>query len=294
MILATTEALEAEKNAPNYEPFADYVSTVGDPLLVGYFSDGAFLIEKFLREVILYKHAGYQTGTVPVFGPLYNESNVSSLTKKLDHAIRKVYKKNHNILPHLTATWLAPSISTWGRSSTVFTALEKVDRVISKYNAGEGSKVKFLFHASDSQREWEIGNRFKSHVRSAFSYGSSLYGGALEVFLVPGVIASVVFHYVPPDRPYLSFPIGYTTTDAQKVKEISGLVEKHFQLSGGEFTPVIPRRPKKVPFSEICPEFEMLRNLMTNQEGDGAELLEDEVLEDEAMGDNESEGEGGD
>ena len=292
IILATTDALEAEKNGANYGHFVEFVSAVEDTVLSKYFSADSFLFEKYLMEVVLYKHAGYHPGTVPVFGPLYNEGNISSFIKKLDHAIRKGYKKNQSILPHLAATWIAPSITTWGRSSSVFSALEKIDRVISRYNVGEGSKVKFLFHADDHQREWEIGNRFKSHVRSAFSHGSSLYGGSLEIILVPGVIASTVFHYVPTDRPYLSFPVGYITTNAQKVQEISALVERHFLLSNGEFTPVIPRRPKKVQFAEICPEFEMIRNLMTAPEEGDADLLDDEVLESDFLVDDESEGEG--
>lgn len=291
IILATTDALEAEKNGANYGHFVEYVSAIEDPVLAKYLGDDSFLFEKYLMEVVLYKHAGYHPGTVPVFGPLYNEGNISSFTKKLDHAIRKVYKRNHSILPHLAATWIAPSITTWGRNSSVFSAQDKIDRVINKYNAGEGSKVKFLFHADDHQREWEIVNRLKSHVRSAFSHRSSLYGGSLEIILVPGVIASTVFHYVPTDRPYLSFPVGYITTNARKVQEISSLIERHFHLSGGEFTPVIPRRPKKSQFSEICPEFEMIRYLMAAPEEDDPELLEDEVLESELAVDDESEGE---
>lgn len=288
IILATTDALEAEKNGSNYGHFVEFVSAVEDTVLAKYFSADSFLFEKYLMEVVLYKHAGYHPGTVPVFGPLYNEGNISSVTKKLDLAIRKLYKKNNGILPHLAATWVAPSITTWGRNSSVFSAMEKVDRVISRYNSGEGSKVKFIFHACDSQREYEIGNRFKKHVRCAYSHSRSLFGGSLEILLVPGVMASIVFHYVPADRPYLSFPIGWTTTDAQRVKEISDIIESHFHLSGGEFTTIIPSRPKKAMFLEICPEFEMIRKIMATQGEDNAALLDDEVLEDELDADNES------
>lgn len=285
IIQATTDALEAQKNGTNYGHFIEYVSAVEDAVLARYFGDNSFLVEKYLQEVVLYKHAGYHPGTVPVFGPLYNEGNISSFTKKLDHAIRKLYKKNNSILPHLFATWVAPSITTWGRSSSVFSAFEKVDRVISKYNVGEISKAKLLFHADDSQREWEIGNRFKSHVRSAFSHGSSLFGGSLEILLVPGVIASTVFHYVPPDRPYLSFPVGYTTTNAQKVQEISRLIETHYTLSGGEFTSLIPRRHNRTSFLEVFPEFETIRTIIMAQDEGEADALDDEfVLDDESEG----------
>lgn len=94
IIQATTEALEAEKNGTNYGHLVEYLSTVEDPILARYFGDNFFMVEKYLQEVILYKHAGYHPGTVPVFGPLYNEGNISSFTKKLDHAVRKLYKKN--------------------------------------------------------------------------------------------------------------------------------------------------------------------------------------------------------
>lgn len=290
IIQATTDALEAEKNGTNYGHFVEYVSTVEDPILARYLGDDTFMVEKYLQEVILYKHAGYHPGTVPVFGPLYNEGNISSFAKKLDHAIRKRYKKNNDILPHLIATWIAPSITTWGRCSSVFSAFDKINRVISKYNVGESSKMKFLFHAVDSQREWEIGNRFKSHVNSAFSHNSSLFGGSLEILLVPGVIASTVFHYVPPDRPYLSFPVGYTTVNATKVQEITDLIQKHFNLSCGKFTAVIPRRHSKSEFVEIFPEFEMIRNIIMAQEENDAELLDDMGLESESF-DDETEGE---
>lgn len=288
IIQTTTDALEAEKNRTNSGPFFEYVSAIGDPVLLKYFDGDSFLIEKYLQEVVIYKHAGYHARTVPVFGPLYNDDFIASFTKKLDHAIRKLKKKN-DIIPHLAATWIAPTITTWGRSDIISTVIEKVERVINRYNLGEGAKLKVLFLCDNPQREWEICNRYRSHIKNAFSYSKTFYGGSVEILMIPGVIASTVFHYVLPDRPYLSFPIGYTTTDARKIQEISNLIEMHFNTSSGGLTSIIPRRPKKQNFSEVFLEFEMIRNMLLSSGEDSSELLDDEALEREIEACDESE-----
>lgn len=166
---------------------------------------------------------------VRVYGSLQlnrNWDQVSALLKKYHDKLSRSEKRE---VPGLT--WLAPSShDLWGKNSRHGQAVSKFAefaRLQSGRNDGNAFEARILIPLSSS-KDWQSKNIANSDCAEAKEY---LHGfvesealAPLEVFMLSGCFAVVIYHLVIPDRYPVPIPFGYITEDPARVKHVEGMV----------------------------------------------------------------------
>lgn len=128
-------------------------------------------------------------------------------------------------------TWLAPSShGLWGKSSRHGQAVSKFAEFAGLKNKGNDRSA---FEAGiliplSSSKDWQSKKRANSDCAEAKGY---LHGfvesealAPLEVIMLSGCFAVVVYHLVMPERYPVPIPFGYITEDLARVAHVEGLV----------------------------------------------------------------------
>lgn len=166
---------------------------------------------------------------VRVYGSLQlnrNWDQVSALLKKYHDKLSRPEKRE---VPGLT--WLAPSShDLWGKNSRHGQAVSKFAefaRLQSGRNDGNAFEARILIPLSSS----EDGQSKKRASNDCVEAKEYLHGfvesealAPLEVFMLSGCFAVVIYHLVMPDRYPVPIPLGYITEDPARVKHVEGMV----------------------------------------------------------------------
>ena len=141
----------------------------------------------------------------------------------------KISRSEREEVPKLT--WLAPSFhGLWGKSSRHGQAVSKFSEFAGLKNKG-GDRNAFeagILIPLSSSKDWQSKNRANNDCVDAKEY---LHGfveseslAPLEVLMLSGCFAVVVYHLVMPDRYPVPIPFGYITEDPARVTQVEGMV----------------------------------------------------------------------
>lgn len=166
---------------------------------------------------------------VRVYGSLQlnrNWDQVSALLKKYHD---KLSRSEKGEVPGLT--WLAPSSHVlWGKSSRHGQAVSKFAEFAELKNKGSdiNSFEAGILIPLSSSKDWQSKRRANNDCVEAKEY---LHGfvesealAPLEVFMLSGCFAVVVYHLVMPERYPVPIPFGYITEDPARVTQVEGMV----------------------------------------------------------------------
>jgi len=168
-------------------------------------------------------------GDVRIYGSLQlnrNWDQVCSLLKKHHEKISGSEREDATRL-----TWLAPcSHGLWGKSSRHGQALSRFVEFAglkNKRNDRHAFEAEILIPLSSS-KDWQSKKAANNDCAEAKEY---LHGfvesealAPLEVFMLSGCFAVVIYHLVVPDRYPVPIPFGFITEDPARVRSIEGLV----------------------------------------------------------------------
>jgi hypothetical protein len=128
--------------------------------------------------------------------------------------------------------WIAPSDGYWGqsvRTASVFSEL--IDRSIIKgKNPVKLYDPKLYLPVRDSEDKQAIGRwkqEFSEHNKGVFGLVEGFLDGNVEVLLLPGYMAVVSYHISKPESLPVSLPVGYVTTDKNRVEVVTKLVKDY-------------------------------------------------------------------
>lgn len=166
---------------------------------------------------------------VRVYGSLQLNRNWDQVCSLLKKHHDKFSRSEMGAISGLT--WLTPSShALWGKNARHGQAVSKFAefaRLQSGRNDGNAFEARILIPLSSS-KDWQSEKRANNDCVEAKEY---LHGfvesealAPLEVFMLSGCFAVVIYHLVMPDRYPVPIPFGYITEDPARVKHVEGMV----------------------------------------------------------------------
>jgi hypothetical protein len=166
---------------------------------------------------------------VPFLGPLYSQGNWQLISDFLGIQLAAIQKTVDRIEEML---WIAPSDGYWGqsvRTASVFSEL--IDRSTTKgKNPVRLYDPKLYLPVRDSEDKQAIlrwKQEFSEYNKHVFGLVEGFLDGNVEVLLLPGYMAVVSYHISKPENLPVSLPIGYVTTDKNRVEVVTKLVKDY-------------------------------------------------------------------
>jgi hypothetical protein len=151
--------------------------------------------------------------TVALVGSPLTRENVRKIMDALGYGLRS------QLLP-TTVLWLTPIVRAWGATRTLPELLRSIaGRLVDKAD-GKRAQVETISLVS---------GRPDPHVRKAFdrvaAHESPLFPQALEILLIPGVLAVAVVHAPVGAKNGLPVPLGFISFDPRVIERASKFLE---------------------------------------------------------------------
>jgi len=222
-----TDALASVRKPGNFKQVAQAMMTLEDQETITLFNDNSVDIIKLL--------AAQQSGKlndgkwIPFLGPLYSKANWKLISEYLEMQLTAIKQRKGE---PSGLFWIAPSDGFWGQSiRTPACFSELVDRSVSK-----GKKPTKLFNpklylpvqdARDRRAISRWKQEFPSNKKEVHGLVEGFLDGNVEVLILPGYLAVVCYHISLPENLPVSLPIGFITTDRNRVSLIDKLVKEY-------------------------------------------------------------------
>lgn len=201
---------------------ADYCELVQDPVLK-LFSNGY----KFDYSGWLDAREKRQTGygnqqSSGILGAVYLPDNAKRFISEFHDALR-----SHEGTFAPKAIWYSSKVPLWGANSIQLAQFNRdLGETLNKYTDDQSARVTLL-HLSDSNTDSRL---HRKHHLGRFANAIGLTSDAdfdrLELLLIPGLIGLVQYHGQPNADSALTLPIGYITTDQERLKHLESLLAK--------------------------------------------------------------------
>ncbi|MGD6736141.1 hypothetical protein ACP5PY_07060, partial [Photobacterium leiognathi subsp. mandapamensis] len=198
----------------------EYCHLVHDPVLEN-FSDGYQFDYSGWLEAREKRNTGYGCNlTFGMLGAVYLPDNAKRFINVLKDTLRL---QENSIIPK--AIWYSSDVPLWGANSSQLARFNRdLGDVLDKNSEAEGSRVTLL-HSGKNSGESRL--KRKQHL-GRFANGVSLSSEAkfdrFELLLIPGVIGIVQYHGQPHIDSALTLPIGYVTTDPERLQLLEQLL----------------------------------------------------------------------
>lgn len=196
-----------------------YCEEFGDEVLTRYLDDRGLDINTWLID-----HKERRTGygsqaTRAMIGPVYDNNNRITLGRMLEDLSRDWPEGQVH-----SALWLSSSVPLWAANGTLLSDFCR--RTAEKLS--EAPHVKGRITAVvpfDEQREFgQLRSTYHNRIPNGIAFKGSDLQDRFEIFLVPGQLAVVQYHFQPSDESAATVPIGYITCDPQRVAHIDNFL----------------------------------------------------------------------
>lgn len=222
-----TDAIASARKPVNFKQVAQAMVTLEDQKTRMLFNEHSVDIAKLL--------AAQQSGKIndgewiPFLGPLYSKANWELISEYLEIQLAEIKKAKTEPSDLL---WIAPSDGFWGqslRTSACFSEL--VDRSTTK--GKKPTKLcnpKLYLPVQDATDRRAIGRwkqEFSCFEKKVHGLVEGFLDGNVEALILPDSLAVVCYHISWPERLPASLPIGFITTDRNRVSLVGKLIKEY-------------------------------------------------------------------
>ena len=165
----------------------------------------------------------------PTFiGPLYSLENWEAIQQALtpilvSHATDKLQKESGKFI------WIAPSDGFWGKSDRFTASFSQFLHRASTADRKIYSPLLYVPISDDADvgaaRRWK--NEFQHEHEFVHGLVEGFLDGNVEILHLEGQLSVVSYHFSLPEQFPVPVPIGFLTTDKEKVKKIGSLVSEY-------------------------------------------------------------------
>jgi hypothetical protein len=202
----------------------EYCHVVDDQVLLRYTSNSSFDLNTWLQDRAEKKTGYGNPQTRAIFGPIYLENNRILLERFLkESSINWSPKTVHSAL------WLSSFVPLWGENGSLLGEFSrKIEPLLAEEDTAKGNIVA-IFPFSDYKRTAELKRRFSTRIPSAICFDGDSLQDRSEIFLIPGQIAISQFHINPSPDTSITVPIGFITTDPERLARIHSILSYRLQ-----------------------------------------------------------------
>ena len=203
-----------QKKGLSFKEFCVYFD---DNVLLNYYNDNQFNFSQWLvdRDNKLTGYGG-RADTKGILGPIYIEQNSRIFFKELEKVSDNILLENK-----ISCLWLTASTPFWGANGTDLSRFNDKLSDYLKLDANGSMMVPFF----QKTNEKKLRDRYSSRLNN----GAILYGDDkidnVEILFIKNAIAVVQYHLAPDPDSSITVPIGFITTDPQKLKNISNFLD---------------------------------------------------------------------
>ncbi|MFJ2689419.1 hypothetical protein [Pseudomonas sp. NPDC087336] len=173
----------------------------------------------------LIDHANRKTGyggsaTRSLIGPIFNSNNKKTLDRMLeDLATDWKPGEVHR------AFWLSSSVPFWGANGYLLNEFcNEVAKRLTEDRKGRGIIAAIMpFEGKEHLSALKQG--FHTRLPHAIAYDGADLQTQVEIFLVPGQLAVVQYHFQPDVESAITVPIGYVTVDKERITKIESYLD---------------------------------------------------------------------
>lgn len=198
-----------------------YCEAVHDPVLKE-FSNGYQFDYSGWLEAREKRKTGYgNQQTFGMLGAVYLPDNA----KRFISELRDTLRSNEGSLT-LKAIWYSSEVPLWGANSSQLARFNRdLGDILDNHTDDQSARVTLL-HSDEirMQRKRHLG-RFANGI----GLTSDVEFDRLELLLIPGVIALVQYHGQPNADSALTLPVGYITTDLERLQVLELLLAKRIE-----------------------------------------------------------------
>ena len=223
-----SDFLNSLKPNPDYGlSFKSLLEYFYDDVLIKYLDNNKFNFSLWISNRDK-KLTGYGNKlTKGIIGPIYLEPNANIFFKELGSLIA-----NDNSNSSKYAYWLTSSTPLWGANGSDLRKFnEGIKEILSKLN----NPIEQITFFSTEYKD-KLKNRYGNRISNAVTFVNATQSDNVEILYIPNLIALVQYHLPPDPDSSLTVPIGFITTDPDKLELVRKLVNE--RISSGP----IPRK----------------------------------------------------
>lgn len=202
----------------------EYCNLVDDTVLLRYVSNSTFDFNLWLIDRANRK-TGYGTQqTQAILGPIYLERN----KLLLERFIRDLSKNWDPSKCHV-ALWLSSFVPLWGENGSLLGEFSrKIESLLSERETNKGYLIG-VFPYSEYKDLQELKRRFGSRIPTGIGFKGEHLQDRMEILIIPEQLAVTQFHVQPSKDSSITVPIGFITTDPERIKRIHSILTHRLQ-----------------------------------------------------------------
>ena len=195
--------------------FSDFCALVEDEVLARYVRENEFDLSKWLRDRDADKTGYGSQLTRGLLGPIYLVGNRTTL-------INMLRSEDHEEERSSIAHWLPADVPFWAANSTEL--VEFVAKFQKALDRKDGGRLVACFKGEGASEERSLKRAFHSRLPHAVMFSGGIRLDRFELLVVPERLAVAQYHVQPSKVSAVTLPIGYATTDPNRVDRITRLL----------------------------------------------------------------------
>ena len=222
-----TEHICKIQKTDNFEDIViDAVTTFDDDLTLDLVKPDSIDVEGYVLAILL--SISNNEATIPLIGPIYSENNWNRVMENIINIGDKVEKNQKPI----ELIWVAPSDPFWGKSYRLNGCISELLR----NEQTSGKKSQRIYNSNiyiqiekhyDRRMINDYEHEFKDFKSCIYGLIEGFLNGNVEIILIPGQFAAVIYHFSMPEVLPVTFPAGFTSTDRVKIKMVEEVVNEY-------------------------------------------------------------------
>lgn len=208
----------------------EYCQEFKDEVLARYLDDRGLDINSWLID-----HKDRKTGygnqeTRAMIGPLYDNNNRITLGRMLEDLSKDWPEGTIH-----SALWLSSSVPLWAANGTLLSDFcRKTAEKLSEAPHVKG-KITAILPFDDKKEFGQLRSTYHNRIPNGIAFEGSDLQDRFEIFLIPGQLAVVQYHFQPSDDSAATVPIGYITRDPVRVAHIDNFLNSRLSGRGEGF-----------------------------------------------------------
>ena len=205
----------------------DYCEAFKDEVLVRYLDDRGLDINTWMLD-----HKNRRTGygsqhTKAMIGPIYDNNNRITLGRMLEDLARDWSEGSVH-----SALWLSSSVPLWAANGTLLSDFcRKTSEKLSAAPHTKG-RITAILPFNNPKELGQLRRTYHTRIPNGVAFGGKDLQDRFEIFLVPGQLAVVQYHFQPSDESAATVPIGYITCDPERVAHIDSFLTTRLAARG--------------------------------------------------------------
>lgn len=218
--------LASESLSKELPTFSEFCALVGDEVLARYIRDDEFDLSGWLKDRDANK-TGYGTQTTRgLLGPIYLGGNRTTLINMV-RATSEEEEGGQSTLAH----WLPADVPFWAANSTEL--VEFVSKFQRALDREDGGRLVACLKGEGAAEERWLKRTFHSRLPHAVMFSGGIRLDRIEILLVPGRLAVAQYHVQPSKVSAVTLPVGYASTDPDRIDRITGLLARRLEPATG-------------------------------------------------------------